>query len=154
MKKLILGLGVLTGVIAVANEAKMDIKAEIIKPLKIVAENSIDFGKVVQGSSASSNSKFSVNGEANNKVNIIFKNAISEGESYAVYLKNTTGDSLEVLFSATDMNSNLQVSGQNYITRLDTTGNLGIHISGTVSSREDQQEGAYSGDITLAARYN
>ncbi|MGL6168444.1 MAG: hypothetical protein ACRC0Y_09170 [Fusobacteriaceae bacterium] len=93
MKKLLMLLSCTISLVAFANEATMNIKAVIVKPLTVSHNGDIDFGLVAQNVTTYANDKqFKVIGTPGQKINFTI-NGKSLNDYNQINLKSSTSDS-------------------------------------------------------------
>lgn len=132
----------LVGAVCVANEATMSITADVIKPITVISNGNLDFGRIIQGSNAGDSSSFTVKGQEYSNIKISYpgSNELYE-RSYSTMLANENGDTMEVVFN----------DFGDYA--IDGTGQTTIEISATCSADDQQPLGKYNGFITMRATY-
>lgn len=139
MKKLItlLSLTLASSAFALTNgdaSANMNITARVIQPLTVKAEK-MDFGKIIKGSTATSDSRFLVSGESGEKVSIDIPKTAS--------LIGPNNENIEVAIKTTN-------AGQQTLSA--TATEVGIH--GTLPTTDKTVTGTYAGTLTASVRYN
>lgn len=140
MKKLLLGLLALSTVAFGSNSevsGTMNVTATIIKPLTIVANSDMEFGKLMQGVKEVANAKFNITGESMNGISV-------------TYDKNV------VLRHSEDRNQTINVTITDYFnpTHLNNEGKSEITLHGTIDVSQNQMPGNYSGELVAKVMYN
>lgn len=150
MKKLLILLSLTTAITAFADapttlpaskapqgntekSATMNIKATVIRPLNINKTGDMDFGKVIQGTTGTAESGYTITGEANQSI------AVSISPLTTL---TGTGPALPINLDYT------------LPTNIDASGNANFNISGTIRPIVDTHIGSYSGQITATVLYN
>lgn len=129
---------------------KMNITATVIEPLTVVSKGDINFGNILPGSVTSASSGYTITGEKDAKIEITFPGAHKylETETENAFsmplTSTTTTDKLPFAFNTGTVGKNVT---------LDSNGKTEIYIPTTVSPRDNQTRGIYSGTITLRAVY-
>lgn len=154
MKKILMstiGMLVLCGNVVLANEAVMRITAEVVKPITVISNGDMHFGRIAQGESKSEDSSFTIKGHEHTDVNVTFPGTTELNGMYSTSMVNGNGEKLEVLFNVYDMankESNLSEL------KLDGNGRADVRIEATANATDIQAEGTYAGTITMRAIYN
>ena len=121
----------------------MNITAKVIRPLTVISNGDLKFGKILPEKYASAHSSYTVKGEPGATIDISFPKANKYApESYTMFLTNDTNDKLSFSFN------HLQAP-----TTFDKTGELKIPIAASITTKKDQARGEYKGSITLRATY-
>ncbi|MGL4651894.1 hypothetical protein [Cetobacterium sp.] len=127
--------------------ATMNIKAQIIRPLKVEVTKNIDFGQVVAGTFSRVDGEFKISGEPGKKY-VVYIKELGEGNGEGqIEMKNEKDPSVKFPVRAwTDlfglnptMNSK---TGVNYHT-------VGVDLNIPVS----QESGNYTSNLTMIVRY-
>ena len=148
MKKIIgllfLGVGVL---INAEDEAVMEVKAQIIRPIQVEVTKNIDFGKVVTGSFSRIDGEFKVTGEPGEKY-IAYIKELGEGNGEGtIEMTNETDSSIKFPVRAwTDL------FGYNPTINSKTGANH--HTVGVdLTVPQTQTPGNYTSNLTMVVRY-
>ena len=148
MKKILSSLFMSIGVLAVAQEeAIMEVKAQVIKPLKVEVTKNIDFGKVVAGSFSRVDGEFKVTGEP--------------GEKYIAYIKElgeNSGEGTIEMVNSTDSSIKFPVRAWtdlfNFILTLNSKTGYNYHTVGVdLAVPTTQTPGSYTSNLTMIVRY-
>lgn len=148
MKKILNSLFISIGVLAVAQEeAIMEVKAQVIKPLKVEVTKNIDFGKVVAGSFSRVDGEFKVTGEP--------------GEKYIAYIKElgeNSGEGTIEMVNSTDSSIKFPVRAWtdlfNFIPTINSKTGYNCHTVGVdLAVPTTQTPGSYTSNLTMIVRY-
>ncbi|MGL5124882.1 MAG: DUF4402 domain-containing protein [Fusobacteriaceae bacterium] len=141
MTKLLMLLSCTLSILAFANasgEASMNINATVIKPLTIEVTKDMDFGKIIQGSTATAEGTYKIDGEPGQKIDVI--------TTFPKTLTNNIDKSL-----ALPINFNMPMPLAGY--SLGNDGNLEININGSISPTTSTRIGDYTGSLTARVQY-
>ncbi len=120
-------------------EGKMNITAEVIQPLTVTADKDMDFGKVIQGNTATAESKFIITGESGENITVTIPEKVT--------LSNTKSNQnkLNVLITKRGLST----------TNLGPSGSIEIPVYGLITpTKENTPTGTYTGEFTAQVRYN
>ena len=137
MKKLLTSLFVL-GTLAFGAEDTMNINATVVEKLTVRVDEDAEFGRIAKGESATAVGKYSVKGEAGQKVRIEFGTT-----SGIIPLKHVSGATMEASVSHLD----------EIVTLAQDAFVQATPITFTVNVPEYAVTGAYTGEMLLSARY-
>ena len=138
MKKLLILLSLTTVMAAFGatlnDEATMNIKATVIKPLTITAKN-MEFGTVIKGTSATATGQYTIDGEP--------------GEKFEVTLSSLSS------LKRTGSEDTLDISFDNFVIphNLDNTGKASFNMVGIINPTTETVTGVYTGSITARVQY-
>ncbi|MGL4970914.1 MAG: DUF4402 domain-containing protein [Cetobacterium sp.] len=114
----------------------MDISATVIKPLNISVTQDMNFGRVIQGSSANATGTYKISGEPGQGISIT--TTLPEG------LTNGVNKSLlPITFNSFTKN----------IEGLDSNGDFTFDITGTIVTNDSTPAGNYTGEIIARVQY-
>lgn len=141
---LFVGLGVL---INAQDEAVMEVKAQVIRPIQVEVTKSIDFGKVVTGSFSRVDGEFKVTGEP--------------GEKYVAYIKELgegNGEGTIEMINDTDSSIKFPVRAWTdlfgYNPTINSKTGANHHTVGVdLTVPQTQTPGNYTSNLTMVVRY-
>ncbi|MGL4671685.1 hypothetical protein [Cetobacterium sp.] len=116
--------------------ATMNINATVIKPLRIQVTQNMDFGTVIQGSSAEATGTYKITGEPGQGITI--NTTLPEGLT-----NNINKAILPIAFNSITKN----------IEGLNQNGEFYFNITGTIEPTEGTQIGNYTGEIIARVQY-
>ena len=139
-----MGLGVL---INAQDEAVMEVKAQVIRPIQVEVTKSIDFGKVVTESFSRADGEFKVTGEP--------------GEKYVAYIKELgegNGERTIEMINETDFSIKFPVTAWTDLFKSNPTINsktgYNHHTIGVdLTVPQTQTSGNYTSNLTMVVRY-
>ncbi|MGL5648440.1 hypothetical protein MKD34_01795 [Cetobacterium somerae] len=138
MKKLLILLSLTTTMTAFGvtsnDQATMNIKATVIKPLTIIAKN-MEFGTVIQGTKATATGQYTIDGEPGEKFEVTLSNLSS-------LKRNGSEDTLDISFNNFVIPHNL-----------DNAGKASFDMVGTINPTTETVTGIYTGSITARVQY-
>ncbi|MGL5412192.1 DUF4402 domain-containing protein [Cetobacterium sp.] len=138
MKKLLILLSLTTAMTAFGvtstDQATMNIKATVIKPLTIIAKN-MEFGTVIQGTKATATGQYTIDGEPGEKFEVTLSNLSS-------LKRNGSEDTLDISFNNFVIPHNL-----------DNAGKASFDMVGTINPTTETVTGIYTGSITARVQY-
>lgn len=141
---LFIGLGVLMNA---QDEAVMEVKAQVIRPIQVEVTKSIDFGKVVTGSFSRVDGEFKVTGEPGEKY-VAYIKELGEGNGEGtIEMTNDTDSSIKFPVRAwTDLfGSNPTINSK--------TGYNHHTVGVDLSVPQTQTPGNYTSNLTMVVRY-
>ncbi|MGL5622935.1 DUF4402 domain-containing protein [Cetobacterium sp.] len=138
MKKLLILLSLTTAMTAFGvtstDQATMNIKATVIKPLTIIAKN-MEFGTVIQGTKTTATGQYTIDGEPGEKFEVTLSNLSS-------LKRNGSEDTLDISFNNFVIPHNL-----------DNAGKASFDMVGTINPTTETVTGIYTGSITARVQY-
>ena len=117
------------------NNENMTITAQVIQPLTVKADKNLDFGKIIQGNTATANSTFTITGEAKENITVIIPETVQLSNEIA---KSSLNVEIVSLLPHNLGNSGSTIAG----------------ITGTIVTAADTPTGTYTGEFTAQVRYN
>ena len=114
--------------------ATMNITATVIKPLTIAKTGDMDFGNIIQGTTATADSGYTITGE--------------KGQPIIVTIDNS------VLLSNQKAKTSLAVGIKTQLPKsLDKDGNANVSVQGFLNVPKDQHVGTYTGTLVARVQY-
>lgn len=141
---LFVGLGVL---INAQDEAVMEVKAQVIRPIQVEVTKSIDFGKIVAGSFSSIDGEFKVTGEPGEKY-VAYIKELGEGIDNGIIEMTNENDS-SIKFPV-KVWSDLYVQNPTIYTK---TGYNFHTVQIDLTVPQTQTPGNYTSNLTMVVRY-
>ncbi|MGL5175629.1 MAG: DUF4402 domain-containing protein [Cetobacterium sp.] len=147
MKKILTLLSLTLSMTAfAADQATMEIKATVVKPLNVSHNGNIDFGTVIQNTTVRAENKlFTVSGTANQKV-IFTMNGTPINQFTETELSKTGDNTKKMLVWLKD----IKLSSAD---TLDGDGNLTWGFNAEMYIPEKQETGEYSGQLVARVTY-
>lgn len=140
MKKLLLLLSLTTAMTAFGapqvnpkEEGKMDVTATVISPLTVIASK-MEFGKIIQGSSAKASSEYQIKGETGELITVEIPDKVE--------LTSNSGDKMTA-----------KITYKNLPTSIGDNGSSTAAIDGHLDITPDQPVGNYSGVLIARVQY-
>ena len=131
------------------SEENMNINATIIKPLKVIHNGDINYGKVIQGSTHStSGHTFTIYGEPGQKVKITLDSKNINGNKNSIVLTHEKNSSnILNVFLKNETKDNPQ-------TKLNEKGEYKYSFDTELTVPKNAQIGNYSGTLTMEVKFN